>query len=114
MDETDENDFVAIYLESMCDMHLDEVVDDVIDIVALADDDVEDVAVQNDAVQLHIEADEVVDDVQIVIAVVRDDELVASEYLYWGIQANVTIIYLDDVSMNVIDTVSIALQVIEL
>jgi hypothetical protein len=42
------------------------------------------------------------------------DEIERDEYLYWDTQRPVDIIRLDDVSMNVIDIVFIALQVVEL
>lgn len=62
----------------------------------------------------HIEVDEVGHDALVARVHVEHDEMVANDYLYWDIQVDVIIAYLDDVSMNAIDTASIALQVIEL
>lgn len=93
-DEIDEMDFVIIYLENMCDMHLDEdeVVIEVITDDNLVDDEMVDAGVYEDVMLLHIEVVVVEHEAQTVILVLFIHEHDVNEYLYYLIVQIVDII----------------------
>jgi hypothetical protein len=86
---------------------LDDEVDCIIGLLVLQLIDDEDDVVHNDVMVVNIELDDEADDVLC-------DEVDANEYLYFVIQVLADMIYLDDVSMNVIDIAYIVLLQIEL
>lgn len=66
IDEPDDVDFIAIYLESDIGMHLDEVDEVHILMLEFADDELEVDEKVNDETQLLVEVDEVEDDIVII------------------------------------------------
>lgn len=108
----DDSDCVRILLDNIVVLLDDDDDDDVILVELDAIDEVIEVVVD---LLMHIDAQlqlvEVDDDE---VFEVICDEIERDEYLYWDTQRPVDIIRLDDVSMNVIDIVFIALQVVEL
>lgn len=88
--DADDADIIAIYLEVVCGIEVDEVDDDAQKQLVYADDEMEDAGHSVDLMPQHIEAD---DEVLVeVTELATNDEIDADEYLLLGIQQLVDLI----------------------
>ena len=108
----DDVDYILIYLERAIGIHLEEMVPHNVVLLVYADDEV----LVNYAVPDAMRQPMVVDEVEEVVELqlVQNDEIDVNEYSFLDIHQVADMISHDELSMSVIDTASIALQVIEL
>jgi hypothetical protein len=111
VDEDDDAEKDIVYLELK--HYIDEGDDEVVIVVVQNDEDADEGLVIIDTQLLHIEVDEVEVDLLVIIVAVVHDEMDVNEYLWLDTHQAVIITLLDELSIYVTDTVSIALHLIE-